>query len=202
VLLGHGDGTFRQAVFYVPPDFTYGVVMADFNRDGNPDIATALFSDPSFVSVFNGNGDGTFQPAVNYNAKGNAGTGIAAGDLNGDGSPDLVMANVSDQSVSVLLNTGGTFLKTSSSLNPSHVGDSVTFTTTVKQSVPGTGVPTGTVTFKDGNTALGTVALNSGVAMFTTSGLSVGSHTIVASYSGDANFNPNVAKALVQVVNP
>jgi hypothetical protein len=82
------------------------------------------------------------------------------------------------------------------------MGDNVTFTTTVKQSVSGTGVPTGTVTFKDGSTALGTVALNSGVAMFTTSGLSVGSHQIVASYSGDANFNPNDAKPLTQVVDP
>jgi hypothetical protein len=46
------------------------------------------------------------------------------------------------------------------------------------------------------------VTLNAGVAMLTTSGLSQGTHHIVASYSGDTNFNPNTAKPLVQVVNP
>jgi Bacterial Ig-like domain (group 3) len=82
-------------------------------------------------------------------------------------------------------------------------GQSVTFTTTVRQSVPGTGVPTGTITFMDGNTSLGTVALNAaGVAALTTSALSAGTHQIVAAYSGDTNFNPNTAKPLVQVVNP
>ena len=44
VLLGQGDGTFRQAVFYGSFNHvTYSVVIADFNRDGNPDVAASIF---------------------------------------------------------------------------------------------------------------------------------------------------------------
>ncbi|MBZ5704158.1 MAG: FG-GAP-like repeat-containing protein [Acidobacteriia bacterium] len=202
VLLGHGDGTFRRVKFYSTPQSAYAVAIDDFNRDGNLDLAVAIYGKMGDASVFYGNGDGTFPPSSDYKTKGDYADAIAAGDLNGDGSPDLVVANQTLYTVSVLLNTGGTRLQTMSSLNPSKAGQSVTFTTTVRQSVPGTGVPTGTINFLDGNTSLGTAPLNSGVAMLTTSGLSQGTHNIVASYSGDTNFNPNTAKPLVQVVNP
>jgi len=90
-----------------------------------------------------------------------------------------------------------------SSANPSAFGQSVTFTTTVAAAAPGAGTPTGTVTFSDGATTLGTGTLNgSGVATFTTAALAVGSHSITASYGGDGNFNASTtANALTQVVN-
>jgi Bacterial Ig-like domain (group 3)/FG-GAP-like repeat len=201
VLLGNGDGTFQPPTFPTTEGAT-SVAVGEFNRDGNLDLAVATFGKMGEASVFYGNRDGTFQPSSDYKTKGMYADAIAAGELNGDGSPDLVVANLTLSTVSLLLNTGGTRLHTASSLNPSKAGQSVTFTTTVRQSVPGTGVPTGAVTFKDGSTVLGTVSLSSGVAMLTTSGLSVGSHQIVAAYSGDANFNPNDAKPLVQRVNP
>ena len=205
VLLGRGDGTFNRVTRYLIPlsEFAYALVIADFNRDGNQDLAIADYGKPGDTSVLYGNADGTFQPSIDYKTKGMYADAIADGDLNGDGSPDLVVANNSAMNtVSVLLNTGGTQLQTTSSPNPSKAGQSVTFTTTVRQSVSGTGMPTGTVTFLDGSTSLGTGSLNSGVAMLTTSSLSHGTHNIVASYSGDTNFNPNTAKPLVQVVNP
>lgn len=83
----------------------------------------------------------------------------------------------------------------SSSLNPSVVGQSVTFTATVSG-----GSPTGTVAFSDGGTTLATVAVSSGQASFATSSLTVGSHTITAQYSGDAN-NTSASTTLMQVVN-
>jgi hypothetical protein len=75
----------------------------------------------------------------------------------------------------------------SSSVNPSDLNESVIFTATTTS---GAGAPTGTVQFKDNGTNLGApVALNAGgVAQFTTSALTTGTHTITAEYSSDANF--------------
>ena len=85
-----------------------------------------------------------------------------------------------------------------SSANPSASGQAVTFTATVPAS--GTGTPTGTVTFKAGATALGPVTTLDalGQATFTTSALTVGSHSITAVYGGDANFATSTSAALNQ----
>lgn len=87
----------------------------------------------------------------------------------------------------------------SSSANPSSTGATVTFTATVSSSG---GVPTGSVTFSDSGTTLGTVALNaSGIATFATSTLSTGTHTLTASYGGAAKFAASQSASLSQVVN-
>jgi hypothetical protein len=83
-----------------------------------------------------------------------------------------------------------------SSMNPSTVGQSVTFTATVTGSSP-----TGTVTFKDGSTVLGSPSLSGGIATFTTSSLTVGPHSITAAYSGDLNNGTSTATTLTQNVN-
>src|SRR5207248_9274673 len=88
-----------------------------------------------------------------------------------------------------------------SSVNPSVSGQPVTFTATVKAGTAGVGTPTGTVTFKDGANTLGTGTLDSsGHAMFVTSPLAVASHSITASYGGDANFNGSISTTLNQTV--
>jgi uncharacterized repeat protein (TIGR01451 family) len=91
-----------------------GVVVADFNGDGKPDIAVAN-TGSSTVSILLGNGDGTFQTAMNFNA-GNNPTTVAVGDFNGDGKLDLALFQPGDLqssqagSVSILLGNGdGTF---------------------------------------------------------------------------------------------
>src|SRR5207247_1138426 len=77
----------------------------------------------------------------------------------------------------------GTTTGVVSSINPSVSGQPVTFTATVKAKTSGAGTPTGTVTFRDGPTTLGTGTLNaSGHATFVTSTLAVGAHPITASY--------------------
>ena len=86
-----------------------------------------------------------------------------------------------------------------SSANPSTTGDSVTFTSNVTGT---TGAATGTVTFRDGATALcSAVALASGSATCSTAALSTGVHSITAAYSGDAIYNAVTSSALSQTVN-
>ncbi|MCU0482878.1 MAG: Ig-like domain repeat protein [Chloroflexi bacterium] len=82
--------------------------------------------------------------------------------------------------------------------NPSVFGQAVTFTATVSG---GGATPTGTVTFRDGASTLGTGALNgSGVATLTTSALSVATHSITAAYGGSASYSASTSSTLSQVV--
>jgi hypothetical protein len=103
VLLGNGNGTFQAPTSIAlggNPDSSFGVVIADFNGDGNPDLAVANVSSftasGSTISVFPGNGDGTFGPAVQYNPVALPIYLMVAGDFNGDGLPDLLFTTESD----------------------------------------------------------------------------------------------------------
>jgi hypothetical protein len=89
----------------------------------------------------------------------------------------------------------------SSSKNPSHAGQSVTFTANVNSIValPPDGEQ---VSFTDGSKTIGTGTLSKGTASFTTSALKVGTHNITAVYAGDGNYYPNKSAKLQQVVTP
>jgi hypothetical protein len=88
-----------------------------------------------------------------------------------------------------------------SSLNPSALGLMVTFTASVSANAPGSGAPTGSVTFKDGTSLLGTATLDvNGNASWTASSLGAGAHTIIAIYNGDTDFLKSVAPPLTQQV--
>lgn len=107
-----------------------------------------------------------------------------------------------DKTLSLTLASKQTQATLLSSLNPSAFGQPVTFTATVSASTAGAGTPAGTVTFRDGSIILGTGTLNaSGQTAFTTSSLSVGSHSITATYSGNSSFNSSTSLGLIQIVN-
>jgi hypothetical protein len=91
-----------------------------------------------------------------------------------------------------------TTVTVTSSGNPSPYLGSVTFTATVTPSTSGT--PTGTVTFKEGSTVLGTGTLSGNMAMFTTDSLAIGVHPITAVYSGDDNYEAGTSIGLSQSV--
>jgi hypothetical protein len=100
------------------------------------------------------------------------------------------------------VNPSASSVSLSSSLNPAVSGQSVTFTATVAAVAPGAGTPTGSVTFMNGTTTLGSGTLSGGVATYSTTTLPVGSDSITAVYSGDSNFTTQTSSALTQTVNP
>jgi hypothetical protein len=108
-------------------------------------------------------------------------------------------ADYNPASGSVVLAVGqmASAVRVASSSSESLLQNAVTFTATVGAPV---GTPTGTVMFLDGTTTLGSGTLSAGIAIFTTSSLAAGSHTIMAVYSGDTNEVGSTSAALTQLV--
>ena len=174
--------------------------------DGSPFPATALVNgatslegvSPTFTyyagSTATGNGSTTAPTAV--------GTYTVVASF--AGSTDYAAAQSAPATFTITAASKATPTVTLTiSANPSVFGQSVTFQATVAAS--SSGAPTGTVTFSDGSTALGTGTLSTtnGVttATFSTSGLAVGSHTITASYNGNASFSASTSAGLTQTIN-
>ncbi len=213
VLLGRGDGTFVTPPVAYPIGLNaFALVAGDFNGDGSLDLlaATSGLASNEFgdLSLITGNGDGTFRKPTQF-VGGTIGIGelfsfasIAVSDLNSDGAQDLAV--IVQSGVSVVLNTGGTIITVTASDTVSSTKP-VTLTATVKQSVKGSGTPTGTVTFEDNSAfptaTLGSAKLVAGVATFPAAHLTAGTHLISASYGGDANFNPHSSPELKLMVN-
>jgi hypothetical protein len=87
------------------------------------------------------------------------------------------------------------------SMNPAPVGLTVTFSAMVSTVAPGTGVPRGTVTFRDAGGALGGAPLDAnGVATFTVATLTAGPHSVTASYGGGGDFTPSSSDTLSELI--
>jgi FG-GAP-like repeat/Abnormal spindle-like microcephaly-assoc'd, ASPM-SPD-2-Hydin/Protein of unknown function (DUF1573) len=115
ILLGNGNGTFQPQVTYPTGAGPLGVAVGDFNHDGFLDLAVVNSGENKYgqlvntVSILLGNGDGTFQPQVDYST-GQLPVSVAVGDFNGDGNLDLAVVAQYDNAVSILLGNGdGTF---------------------------------------------------------------------------------------------
>jgi hypothetical protein len=117
-------------------------------------------------------------------------TAVYAGDANFGASTSKADKQIVDKAT--------TTTAIASSLNPSNTGQSVTFTATLTSQLGATVL--GTVSFYDGSTLLKTVALSGGVAKCVTTKLASGSHTIMATYNGNVDFETS-SNSLTQTVN-
>jgi hypothetical protein len=212
VLLGKGDGTFQLETWYDTGGYVpSSVAVGDVNGDGHPDLAVAnwetIGKGDVGLGVFLGNGDGTFQPVINYSSGPNDAKSVAFADVNGDHRPDLVVANpcctgnAGDGVIGVLLNNTGPHTATTteliSSLNPAPPYHVVTYTATV---IPQSGTATGTVVFQDGGSTIATVTLTSNQATYSTSytKTALGIHSITATYSGDLHNAHSTSSTLTE----
>ena len=112
VLLGNGDGTFQPAVNYTVgsnPNGINGISIGDVNSDGNLDIVVSSYTGAGSISVLLGDGHGGFSSNIASSTGSSYPRSPVIADVNGDGIPDILVANDANRGgVSVLLgnNTG------------------------------------------------------------------------------------------------
>ena len=193
VLLGHGNGTFASGVTIpIVGSRPYSVALADVNNDGHLDVVTAcMYSDAAYVML--GDGAGNLGPSLGYHAGPGNFIGlqfplaVAVGDLNGDSRPDIALAEYGSNAVSVLYTPDSTHVTLSTNVNPILLGTPLVLTATVTAFAPGT--PTGTVSFYDGTTPVGSWTLAGGTVSLALAATVLGVHPYTAVYSGDLVFS-------------
>ena len=189
------------------------VAVSDFNFDGQKDVVAAdggnpLLAGRNFVTVGSGIAGGGFSTTNDF-ATGVSPLGIAVGDFNGDRKPDIATANNGDGTFSILLNnTPGTVIQaTTTTLVASTTSvpfqTNVQFTATVT-GPNGAGLPTGTVNFFDASVLIGSAAIGAGTnqAVFNTTALGVGDHTIIARYVSDGTFGVSSSAVVHETITP
>jgi hypothetical protein len=213
IALGNGDGTLKMQLndlilisFPSSPSATldsFNALAADLNGDGKPDVV-ALDGTTGTLTLALNEGAGAFPNALSspyvYQLGANSFRMVAA-DFNGDGLPDLAVANSTGKFVSVLLSmrtVSAPTITLTASGNSLLVGSTLAFQVQVSGADV---IPTGSVTLLDGSTAMGTQQLNaSGAVTFSTSSLSAGPHALTATYSGDGSFNASTSSVLNESV--
>ena len=165
-----------------------------------------LISDQSNYRIRMVNSSGTISTIAGTGTKGYSGDGGAATSaklstmwgLGVDASANLYITDAGNYRIRVVGRSAGLpkpTLTLASSANPSTYLQSVTFTATINDGV------TGSITFYDGSTSLGSGTISSGTATLSTSALTAGSHSITASWPGNGSYGPVTSSPLTEVVN-
>ena len=162
----------------------------------HPDVTGRTDGLGTFLRTYHAGDSVTLQADPDYGALKFVKFIDGAGNVLGTSSTLSLTLNTSVAVQPVYASSATTITTLTSSANPSSSSQSVTLTATVSPSIA-----TGTVTFKDGTTIIGTSALSVGTATMTTSTLATGSHSLTAVYGGDANDVASVSSVLTQTVN-
>jgi len=207
ILLGNGDGTFTPtAQNLVTGDSAISIVAGDFRGNGILDLAVANAyigtSNPGTLSLFLGNGDGTFVSTVTSPVTGSMPYSVAVGDFNGDGKADLVTANVGSNTATVLLGNGdGTF---NTAASPSS-GAGTAFAAT--GDFNGDGLSD--IAVVDNNSGKVTILLahltGMATATATVTGISpvgTGTHLVNANYPGDGYYSGSISATTPLTAEP
>jgi hypothetical protein len=206
LLLNNGNKTFTATSLNVGTGLTgiVGMASGSLQTDSISDLVVTLGAGggahANQVAVVPNNGDGTFGSSLFF-ALGQAAGPVVVGHFNGTERNDVVALDQANGTVALLDNAS--FLDAQVSLTSSNInavqGEVVQLSATC---VGGqSAVPTGTVTFFDGQTSLGTAnVLPSGLAPLITTQLAPGAHTITAVYNGDTTYNPATSAAITQNV--
>jgi hypothetical protein len=166
-----------------------------FTATVSPVLATGT---PTGTVTFTANGFSTSVPVDALGVATHTTAALPAGvhTITADYSGDAVFLP-STSSATQTVNKAGTATAVVSDLNPSTVGQTVTFTATVS---PATA--TGTVQFTVDGAAVADVPLVAGQATYSTAGLATGAHAIAVTYGGDAAHLPSSSGTLTQTVGP
>ncbi|UWZ86828.1 Ig-like domain repeat protein [Occallatibacter riparius] len=197
VFYGRGDGGFDAPVLASTFDRYYtDFAVSDLNRDGLPDFVaktSGTLGGGFTVGIVHSRTGRTFAPEVNYIA----GTGLAGmsiADLNRDGFPDIVIGNgdynIRASSVTILMNLGNTPAVTGTLVaNPEPSPVSRSFTLTASLQPPDSAALSGSVAFLVDGQPAGSGALTANKASVTVpAGLSIGSHSIAATWAGNSTY--------------
>lgn len=198
------DGTTTSLASSVDPS-TYGQAVT-FTATVTSSVSTSSTAEES-VTFYDGTtllGTGTLSSSgvATYTTtpfqlslgSGQSITAVYGGDQNFAGSTSAVLSQT--------VNQDGTTTTLASSVNPSDVGQSVTFTATITANSPGSGTPSNSdsVTFFVNSKSVTAVNLNDGVATYTTAFAVTGSDTIKAVFGGDTDYKTSSA-TLTQTVS-
>jgi hypothetical protein len=195
---GNGDGTFAVPTQIGTGNFFLNGTLTDVNNDGIPDLNVALYQtigQPNTyygLSTLLGTGGGAFTNPINQ-LESFLSELVFAGNFFSDNAPDLIVQTA--YGPALYLGQGGSSIALTNSGSSIAFGTAETFTAAITPAMTGRSTPTGSVSFYDGTTLLGTGSVSAGVASFASSSLAVGAHSITAVYTGDSNSNPVTSSA-------
>jgi hypothetical protein len=181
---GHGDGTFAAPVVLSSTSGAFGGTYTDLNNDGVPDL---VFTGYSGLSVALGTGGGSFATPIVYFAPEFSGP-VLAGSFLSDNTQSIIIGSA------FYMNQGGTSLSVVPDSTTVTSGQTLTLDVPVQATIHNQPAPSGTITLYDGSTMLNSAPVSG--FNFSTAQLSVGSHSIQATYSGDSHYYANTSPAV------